>query len=197
MAVSPASRAARHRRSPAMSSYPSMWRRTRIGCSTPCLRIESASSPSGSASNRARTCCRDGRIWSTATICGTMAPPSRDIGMRASRPRPSPRACACVIVSCAPCHELLRELAICDRAAAGRVVLDHRLPVAGRFTDADVAGDEGLEQLGRMRAANFCEHVPGQSGACVKLRHEDAADLKVRVEVRTHELVRVEEVAQA
>src|SRR5207253_2963747 len=48
-----------------------------------------------------------------------------------------------------------------------------------------------------MCSPDLVEHIPRQRCTCVKLRHKDASDLELRVEVRAHELVRVEEVPEA
>jgi hypothetical protein len=60
-------RDARHRRSPAISSNCAPLGRTRIGCRTPCSRMESASSVSDSSSYERRGCAGFGRILPTGT----------------------------------------------------------------------------------------------------------------------------------
>jgi len=104
---SPASRAARKRRSPAMISYlplllASLSRRTRMGCMMPCTLIDSASSYSAPSSMRVRGWYWPGTRSSSSSIAGrpgllaaaralaasgessTLGPSS------ASSPRPSP-----------------------------------------------------------------------------------------------------------
>src|SRR6266851_292670 len=63
-------------------------------------------------------------------------------------------------------------------------------------TETHVARDERLEQLVRVRPAHLRQHVPRECRARVTLRHEDAAALELRIQLRAHELLRVEKVAQ-
>ncbi len=87
--VAPASRAARQRRSPAISSYPPLRRgRRTTGWITPCERIESARPAVASWSKRFRGWRGFAWICSSGTCAswGASAPP-----IRTAKPRPRPR----------------------------------------------------------------------------------------------------------
>ena len=84
-------RAARQRRSPAISSYvPPATGRTRTGCSTPRTLIDSASASSDSSSNRRRGWCGLGVIISVGSSRSSSAPVTRrdrqDRGQAAAHP---------------------------------------------------------------------------------------------------------------
>src|SRR4051812_45209303 len=146
----PASRAARQRRSPAISSYPpsSRGRRT-TGWISPCALIDSASPLPASPSKRLRGCFGFGWIWSTAIRASSgSAPP-----INTSKPRPRPRR---EDAELGPVDKFHRHLPVGLGAARAPVVVGHGQAVARRLGDAyrarhDGAEDEVAEVLADLR----------------------------------------------
>src|SRR5262249_11880683 len=136
-----ACRAARHRRSPAMSCQPPVRpRRTTMGWMTPDALIESASSSRAPGSNVFRGCLGFGSIWSIGiSVC--VSPTVGASPRSASRPRSSPRLFM-------PQH-LLGQFEIRDGTARAHIVQHDRTPMAGRLTQPDVPWDYGLEDVSR------------------------------------------------
>src|SRR5712692_8587299 len=93
-------------------------------------------------------------------------------------------------------QQLLCQGAICGCAAGCGVVLDHWLAVAGRFADPNIARNDRLQHVRRMRAPHLLENVPRERGARVELGHQDAGNLELGVEARAYEILRVEKVSQ-
>src|SRR5256885_10956129 len=138
---------ARSRRSPAISSYvPPGSARTTSGCSTPFASIDSASASSDSPLNSLRGWSGFGRISSTGIWRrpGSASSGREFPGRIAARPRPMPR-------DSATGGHLLCEFEIRERAGTLRVVQRDRHAVARGFADADVAGDDRVEdELGEV-----------------------------------------------
>src|SRR5262249_14593849 len=139
MRSNPACRAARNRRSPAMSCQPpARPRRTTMGWMTPDVLIDSASSSRAPESNAFRGCLGFGSLWAIG-ISGGVSPPAGASPRSASRPRPRPRLFM-------P-QNLLGELEIRDGAARSHIVQHDRTAMAGRLAQADVAWDDSLEDV--------------------------------------------------
>src|SRR3989442_14473947 len=187
----PASFEARQRRSPAMISYSSPAGRTRIGCRTPCSRIEAPSSASVSSCQVIRGCEGFGTIFSrgmSRTAVGVRAASRLMIPGCASdscwkmRSPASLNAFLCRLVV-SPDH-LLREVheALCriaprfvhgDRHACGRRLADlHRLP------------DDRGEHLVVAEILERVEHVAREDRAAVVKGWKKSVDLETWVEAR-------------
>src|SRR2546423_872683 len=83
--------------------------------------------------------------------------------IKASSPRPSPNFCL------ATSHYLLCQCAISDCSGGVRIVIKNSLPKTGRFTQADVAVDDGLKDfLGKM-IAHLSHNLTCQ--ACARIKH--------------------------
>src|SRR4029077_19536194 len=183
-----ASRAARQRRSPAISSYPPAVRgRTSTGWTTPAARIESASPAPASESKRRRGCRGCGWIASTGTWASSLsvAPPSRT-----SRPRPRPRLSRAL-------DKLHRHLPVGVRTARTAVVRDCRETVARRFGKTHGARHGRREDELAEVLAHLGLDVCGQPRAAVDHRQEHPADREPRIQACLDEVDRVHELREA
>src|SRR5438552_1539122 len=196
----PASFDARQRRSPAMISYPSPAGRTRIGCSTPCSRIDAASSPSVSSCQVIRGC--DGFGLTRSSGMSRTA-----VGVRAARSLMLP---GCASLSCwkirspasrklflgrllvstdhllGKVHEALR------RVAPGLVDGDLHAR-GGRFADLHGLTDDGAEHLVVTEILQRVEHVAREDRAAVVEGRKQTEHLEVGVEPVLHGLDDLEE----
>src|SRR5262249_21287217 len=148
----PTRRAARHRRSPAISSYSSPTERTSTGCNTPTSRIDSASDPSASSSKCSRGCCGFGRM---DAIGSSARPPepfaTSPFGMSPPSPLPNP--------PCRATAHLLGQLPIRECAPRGTVEHRHGLAEGRRLRDPDRAGDHRAVHLVAEVGSNFLLHL--------------------------------------
>src|SRR6266550_2359677 len=191
----PASFDARQRRSPAMISYWSPAGRTRIGCRTPCSRIEAASSASVSSCHVIRGCPGLGITFSSG-ISRTA------VGVRAASRLMMP---GCDSVSCwkirspasrndflgrllVSTDHLLREVheALCR--ITSRLVDRDRDARGGRFPDLDGLSDHRGEHLVISEIFQRVEHVAREDGSAVVERRKQAVHLQVRIQPRLHRL---------
>src|SRR5713101_3726435 len=191
----PASLDARQRRSPAMISYWSPAGRTRIGCSTPCSRIDAASSASVSSCHVMRGCPGFGITFSSGM--------SRTaVGVRAASKLMIP---GCTSASCwkirspasrkdflgrllVSTDHLLRQVheALC-RIASGLVHGD-RNACGGRLPDLYGLPDHGGEHLVIAEILERVEHVAREDGAAVVERREQPVHLEVWIQSCVHRL---------
>src|SRR5438874_3223034 len=191
----PASFEARQRRSPAMISYSSPDGRTRIGCSTPCSRIDAASSASVSSCQVIRGCPGFGiTFWSGMSRTA--------VGVRAASRLMMP---GCESVSCwkirspasrndflgrllVSTDHLLREVheALCG--IASRLVHGDRDARGGRFPDLDGLSDHGGEHLVIPEIFERVEHVAREDRSAVVERRKQAVHLQIRIQARLHRL---------
>src|SRR5574340_1144549 len=185
--VSPASWAARQRRSPAMISWPPPTSRTRIGCISPCARIESASSCNDSLSIWVRGWYLPGASCATPIMrrspCGGAAlssPPSK-----ASSPRPSPLSLAMYVLpggeAGAP-ERFLGQFHICFRPPTQGVVGQHWQPVARRLGQTHIARNHRVVHLVAEMLLDLVRHLLRQCAARVVHHAQQALDLDARVE---------------
>src|SRR5437773_4821408 len=191
----PASLEARQRRSPAMISYSLPAGRTRIGCSTPCSRIEAASSASVSSCHVMRGCPGFGITFSTG-ISRTA------VGVRAASRLMMP---GCTSASCwkirspasrndfrgrllVSTDHLLRQIdeALC-RIALGLVHGD-RDARGGGFPDLDGLSDHGGEHLVIPEIFERVEHVAREDRSAVVERGKQTVHLQIRIQARLHRL---------
>src|SRR5207247_11162784 len=114
--------------------------RTGIGCRTPTAEIDSAREVRLSSSKLARGWFGFGRMLSIGTSSRTIS--SDPPGMRADRPRPRPVLRAGGDMAA---DDLLCHLAVGDGSSGRGVEDDHRLAVAGRLRQLDVAGNDVAE----------------------------------------------------
>src|SRR5213596_3023254 len=175
----PASLDARQRRSPAMISYPSPAGRTRIGCKTPCSRIEAASSASVSS-------CQVMRGWLGLGTTFSSGMSRTAVGVRAASRLMMP---GCDSVSCwkirspasrndflgrllVSTDHLLRQVheALC-RIASGFVHGD-RNARGGRFPDLYGLSDHGGEDLVISEILQRVEHVAREDRSAVIERRQ-------------------------
>src|SRR5438132_11584841 len=191
----PASFDARQRRSPAMISYWSPAGRTRIGCRTPCSRIDAASSASVSSCQVIRGCPGFGITFSSGM--------SRTaVGVRAASRLMMP---GCESVSCwkirspasrndfrgrllVSTDHLLREVheALCG--IASRLVHGDRDARGGRFPDLDGLADHGGEHLVIPEIFERVEHVAREDRSAVVERRKQAVHLPIWIQARLHRL---------
>src|SRR6266850_3176914 len=191
----PASLDARQRRSPAMISYSLPAGRTRIGWSTPCSRIEAASSARVSSCHVMRGCPGFGITFSSG-ISRTA------VGVRAASRLMIP---GCTSASCRKIRSpasrkdflgrllvstdhLLREVheALC-RIASGFVHGD-RHARGGRFADLYGLSDDGGEDLVISEILQGVEHVAREDRAAVVERRQQAVHLEVWIQTGLHRL---------
>src|SRR5581483_6837059 len=205
IAASPASFAARHRRSPAISSQPPVRRgRTTTGWITPWTRTESARPSAASESWRRRGWRGFGWMASTGSWASSDsgAPP-----ISTSSPRPRPRrpgddtggsAGSAPEPDCSgTLDKLHRHLPVGLGARGAAVVGNSGQPVARRLGKPHRPGDGGREdQLAEM-AAQLCVDVGGPPGAAVDHRQQNACDLQPRVEAGLDDVHRAEELREA
>src|SRR3954454_21873669 len=158
---------------------------------------DSASATSASSSNSRRGWFGFGRISSVGISRRPVS--SRELVERiAARPRPMPRAPPAPLVLPAPlpalpgppprpfavsatCSHLLRELQVGHRPRAARVVADHGKAVARGLPDADVTGDDGVEDELREVLPNLALDVLGEAGTTVVHRQHHAGHGQARV----------------
>src|SRR5438128_349261 len=197
---SPAFWAARQRRSPATSTYPSLSRLTMSGRSTPLLRIDSASSSMCASSKWRRGCARSGRISSMPRFITPLRSVGEPPGIRAPSPRPSAGRFSAFdsIIKFLP---ELRVLTICDHDAMAvqhllgklqvalsalgfDVVEDGGAAVAGRLAEPDVARDHRVVDLPGHVGLHVLHHLPGEVVAGVEHGEHDAFHLQLGLERR-------------
>src|SRR5438034_8054329 len=191
----PASLEARQRRSPAMISYSLPAGRTRIGCSTPCSRIDAASSASVSSCHVMRGCPGFGITFSTG-ISRTA------VGVRAASRLMMP---GCTSASCwkirspasrkdfrgrllVSTDHLLRQIdeALC-RIALGLVHGD-RDARGGGFSDLYGLSDHGGEHLVISKIFQRVEHVAREDRSAVVERRKQAVHLEAWIQTRLYRL---------
>src|SRR6185503_1115533 len=186
MVSSPASRAARNRRSPATIWNAPPEGRRRTGWSTPRSRIESASSLMVAGSNCVRgwagflTIFVRDTCWMSPCRGSGAAPPgiaeggaigtsrSTAVGIRASSPRPN--------AFLTTFDHLPRHIDVARRSGAYRTVDDHRLPEARRFAQPYVARDHGSIDPLRKEATRILEALLREVEAIVIHGQENALD---------------------
>src|SRR6267143_5243455 len=189
----PASLDARQRRSPAMISYSLPAGRTRIGCNTPCSRIDAASSASVSSCHVMRGCPGFGITFSTG-ISRTA------VGVRAASRLMMP---GCTSASCRKIRSpasrkdflgrllvstdhLLREVDEASCGVALGLVHGDRNARGGRFADLYGLTDHRGEHLVISEILERVEHVAREDRAAVIERREQPVHLETWVEPRLH-----------
>src|SRR5690348_15781308 len=170
--------------------------------STPCARIDSASSASASSSNWMRGCFGLGTIWSSA-ISATRSPPSTCVGTSVATaasgpgapgikaPRPWPSAFLVML------DDLLRECAVTCCTAGCSIVVNDRFSEARRLAEADIARDHRAVDPVREKLPGLVGDLLGQVDARVEHREQDALDAQARVQVFLDELDRPHELGQS
>src|SRR2546425_4634662 len=200
----PASFEARHRRSPAMISYSSPAGRTRIGCRTPCSRIEAPSSASVSSCQVIRGCEGFGTIFSrgmSRTAVGVRAASRLMIPGCASdscwkmRSPASLNDFLCRLV--VSTDHLLREVheALCR--IAPRFVHGDRHARGRRLADLHRLTDDRVEHLMVAEIPERVEHVASEDRAAVVEGRKKSVDLEVRIEARLDGLDDLEQSSDA
>src|SRR6266508_4512032 len=194
----PASFEARQRRSPAMISYCWPAGRTRMGCRTPCSRIEAASSWSVSSCQVMRGCVGFGTTFSSG-ISRTA------VGVRAASRLMIP---GCASVSCwkmrlpasrkdllraldgllVSTDDLLREIGEALRRLGARVVHADRHAGRGRLADLHGLADDGVEYLVVAELAERVEHVALEDRSTVVEGRQQAEHFQLRIESPLHGL---------
>src|SRR5881397_2505603 len=191
----PASFEARQRRSPAMISYPSPAGRTRMGCKTPCSRIEAASSASVSS-------CQVMRGWLGLGTTFSSGMSRTAVGVRAASRLMMP---GCESVSCwkilspasrndflgrllVSTYHLLRQIdeALC-RIALGLVHGDRDARGRG-FSDLYGLSDHGGEHLVISEIFQRVEHVAREDRSAVVERRKQAVHLEAWIQTRLYRL---------
>src|SRR5690606_7007066 len=205
------------------ASFPSSGR-TRMGCITPCVRMESASSFKAPSSMRVRgwylparstpSFRTDGNLSSASvlpkfSIAGASSPNS------ASRPRPRPLgflvAIVCIPLICLAARpglltqgflfhsadEFVAELDVCFRSARAFVINDAGQAVAGRLGQAHIARYDSLEYAVAEVRFYLCGHLLLQGHARIEHNAQQSYQLQVRIDVAMHALDGVDEVGQA
>src|ERR1041384_434458 len=209
------------------SYIPSSARRTVTAWMIPFSLIDSFNSSSAWASKSARGWKGLGRmreisIWFREPAAGPAVAPSAprpaacDSGAGRSSPqggriraeRAFPRPCLVLDLSIGPWlsvevwvrlpgEEFPRERHVIARAGGDRLVQEHRLAVARRFAEPDVARDEGLEELLAEVLPDLVDDLVRKPEAAVEHRHEHALDLESGVELLLHHRDRVQESSQS
>src|SRR2546430_2971566 len=196
----PASFDARQRRSPAMISYSSPAGRTRIGCSTPCSRIDAASSARVSSCHVMRGCPGFGITFSRG-ISRTA------VGVRAESKLMMP---GCTSASCRKIRspasrkdflgrllvstdDLLRQVHEALRRIASRFVHGDRNARGGRFADLYGLPDHRGEHLVISEILQRVEHVAREDRPAVVERWQQAVDLETWIQTRLYRLDDLEE----
>src|SRR3990172_226126 len=175
----PASRAARHRLSPAMIWYREPTRRTTSGWTTPCSIMDFASSESFSGSICCRGCSGLGSMRSGGSS-RSFSPslPDGESGRSAASPLPS-------TLRFMP-ENLLGEREVGIGASRAHVVEQDGLPERGRLREAHVARDDApIDDPGKV-LAHVVHHLGRQVHTLVHHGEDDALDLELRVEARAH-----------
>src|SRR6266542_2206156 len=179
---------ARQRRSPAMIWNSSPAGRTRIGWSTPCSRIDAASSWIVSSWNVIRGCCGLGTTFSTGM--------SRiEFGLCEARrltiPCCASRSCWKMRVPASrndfpegllSIDHLLREIEEGLGRVGARVVHGDRYAGCRRFADLHRLADDRLEHLVVAEIAQRLEHVPREDRAAVVEGRQEAEHRELGVE---------------
>src|ERR1035437_7043325 len=189
IAASPASRAARQRRSPATSWY---WfgprGRTRTGCRTPCSRIEAASSSSAASSNTRRGF---SGLASTRSIgmlrTPDVRPPSaeRRLTMDGESSRSSERRRAAYArkSGLAKFDDLLRELSECPGSLGAARVGGNRATGQRRFAELHGVPDDRVEDVMLAELSQLVEHLAPQDRASVIEGWQQAQDAEVAAQL--------------
>src|SRR5207302_3600270 len=191
MVCRPARRAARHRRSPAMSSkFPSPSSLTSTGWRMPTSRMLAASEARLSSSKCSRGCRRLGSMLATGSSwscepCWRMT----SVGMRAPRPLPNPlrRATA----------PLLCKLAVRQGAPRGGIEHDDGLAEGRGLGEPHAPGHHVPAHLGPEVGAHLVGHLLGELGACVVHGQDDGAQLQTGVEVALDQVDVPKQLSQA
>src|SRR5438132_3591051 len=196
----PASFEARQRRSPAMIWYSSPAGRTRIGCSTPCSRIEAASSCSVSSWKVIRGCSGFGTTFPTGSSLIEFGPFE---ARRLTMPCWASRSCSKMRVPASrndlpplllvSIRHLLREVDERFRRVRLRVVHRDRDAGGRRFADPHRLTDDGPEDLVVAEVAERIEHVAAEDRAAVVEGGQHPEHLELRVQARLHGLDDLEE----
>src|SRR5512145_200112 len=174
----PARRAARQRRSPAISCQrPPGVRRTMTGWIMPVDLSERASSSREPGSNVFRGCRGLTSIWSTGT--SSSAVPSVVAVLEvdpssASRPRPSPRLFM-------P-QDLLGQFDVCDCAAGPQIVQHHRSTMTGRLGEPHVTWNDSIEYLTGEISLNFLTDLQRQAGPTIKHCQDNSEHREGRIQ---------------
>src|SRR5437762_9106094 len=193
---SPASIAARYRRSPAMIWKRGPRGRTRIGSSTPFSRTDAISS------ERSPRCWRGWFGFGSMSSIGTMRP----TGSPPGRPSWSTKWRSCRMRSVSG-NPIRRGLDTFDDLLAQAVVLvgsrglrregEDRLLVRRALLEPDALGDRGAEHAVPEDAADRLLHVARERRALVVERDHRAQQLQVRVRTRADLLHRLQQVVRA
>src|SRR5207245_3939220 len=194
----PASFEARQRRSPAMIWYSSPAGRTRIGCSTPCSRIDAASSCSVSSWKVIRGCSGFGTTLPTGSSLiefGLVDARRLTMPCWASRSCwkmrvPASRNDLPLLVSI---RHLLREVDEGFRRVRLRVVHRDRDAGGRSLSDPHRLTDDGPEDLVVAEVAERVEHVAAEDRAAVVERRQHPEHLQLRVQPRLYGLDDLEE----
>src|SRR5438132_8247649 len=191
----PASFDARQRRSPAMISYWSPAGRTRIGCRTPCSRIDAPSSASVSSCHVIRGCPGFGTTFSSGisrTAVGVLAAsrlmmPGSDSDSCWKIRSPASRNdfLGRLLVST---DHLLREVheALCG--IASRLVHGDRDARGGGFPDLYGLSDHGGKHLVISEIFQRVEHVAREDRSAVVERRKQAVHLEAWIQTRLYRL---------
>src|SRR5690348_10274372 len=199
---SPASRAARNRRSPAtIWNAPPEGRRS-TGCSTPRSRIEVASSRMVVGSNWVLGCAGLRTIVSSATC---WISPWRGSTVRSSGATETSRSTAEGMSDASPrpnaflamVDHLVRKVHVADRSGAARIVDDHGLPEAGRLAQSNVSWNDGVVDALREVTPGLVHYLLREIEAIVVHRQENPLDLERGVEPLLHQSNRSQQVAQS
>src|SRR6266567_4928800 len=121
--------------------------------------------------------------------CSTDASASAALGMRASRPRPSPYRLATR-------HRLARKLGIRTCAARPRVVQRDGQSVARSLGEAHAARDDGVEDGPIHMAAHLGRNLKRESGASVVHGQHDTIDLQTAVQTLADEADGIHQLAE-
>src|SRR5438093_1573729 len=201
----PAALDARQRRSPAISWYsPPSRGRTRIGCRTPCSRMDAASSSRDVWSKTSRGCSGFGVMRSTSTLrTPPRGRPWRSFERRltiageSSRSSDRRRAAAARKSVRAKVDYLPRELAIGPSRVRATGVRCDGASDERRLAELHGVPDDRVEDVVVTDNAELIEHVPGEVRSCVEERRQQAQDLQPAVELETDRIDDLDEVRQA
>src|SRR5262245_59792378 len=125
-----------------------------------------------------------GTILSTSTIMSPSLDSGGGSGIRELRPRPSAFRFPFMV------DDFPREVEIALGTFTANVVEHDRLAEARRFSEPDVAGNDGLENLISEMGTDFLNHLAGQIGAIVIHRQKDSFDVQPGVQGRADPLER-------
>src|SRR5262245_14454097 len=151
-----------------------------IGWITPEDLIDAASSSSAVKSKTFLGWCG----FTSIRSIGTSSRDSVSAGSDASSaPKPRPRPRLVIMVQYLP-----SQFEVCDRATRPEIVQHDRPAVAGRFREADVARNDGVEHLPWKVSIHLFSDLEREARSPIEHREQDAQKVEPRIQLLSNEL---------